>query len=370
MTDTPLSEIRLVVAEDDPLIRETLQDLLTDFAFQVQSAEDGDAAWDLIEKFEPHVVLTDIRMPKCDGYQLLAKVRAKTPWLPVILLSAKAADSDIRMGMELGAEYYLTKPFEIDKVVESIKTRYHKSQVIKRRLEDGGAFLRRYLPHELRTPLTGVIGYAEMLQVDLADADSLDRETLNSYAEGIITSAERLLDIAENFSLWADLTRQRSGLPTSLVARPSVDPIGQLIVKARQLAARYSRENDICLEVDTESLGLNPNIFNRVSINLLDNACKFSMPGTVIYVRGRQSDDGFYTLTFENVTKAAGIVPSTPEFFGQPHRNTHEQQGLGLGLALADLYSRTLGGSLEVEELKDARSVRIHLKLPVSLAEP
>jgi two-component system, sensor histidine kinase and response regulator len=368
MTDTPLSEIRLVVAEDDPLIRETLQDLLTDCAFQVQSAEDGDAAWELIEKFEPDIVLTDIRMPHCDGYQLLARVRAKTPWLPVILLSAKAADSDIRMGMELGAEDYLTKPFEIDKVVESIKTRYAKSQIIKRRLEDGGAFLRRYLPHELRTPLTGVIGYAEMLQVDLDGADPVDRKTLSGYAEGIITSAERLLDISENFSLWADLNQQRSGLPTSLVARPSVDPISQFMGKARQLAARYSREDDIILEINTEPLGLNPNIFNRVTMNLLDNACKFSMPGTMIFVYS-QSDKGYYTLTFENVTKAAGIVPNTPEFFGQPHRKTHEQQGLGLGLALADLYSRALGGSLEVEELNDARSVRIHLKVPVLPAE-
>lgn len=112
----------VLVVEDDPVILQLLEVSLEMEGFSVVTAHDGDEAWERVTASRPDVVITDIMMPRRSGLDLLAAVRgdaglAKTP---VILLSAKAQTSDVRVGLDAGADEYVTKPFEPFDLVEKV----------------------------------------------------------------------------------------------------------------------------------------------------------------------------------------------------------------------------------------------------------
>lgn len=357
---------KLLVAEDDPLIRETLQDLLVMAGFDPTVAANGKEALAAYDGGEFDAVLSDIRMPEMDGFQLLRHIRARSPWVPMIFLSAKAASNDIRMGMELGADDYLTKPYDIGQLKKSIQRRIERSQAMSAQMKQRANFLRRYLPHEMRTPMTGIIGFADILQLELEDED-LDVEALKSYADGIMKSAERMMELVEDFTLWADLSTSEATESGKFFSEEDHDFVERITPKLEACAARYVREDDLRACLGTVRLRLHEGVLHRVVTNVFENACKFSLPATPIILVGNQSEDA-YELSIQNSSSAPTVeFLSRPDFFYQPNRQTQEQQGLGLGLALARLYLSQIGGHLEIVQNAAESNFKITLTLPLGL---
>ena len=87
------------------------------------TAAGGDEAMDIVKAEQPDLVILDIMMPVRDGYDVLAEIRAspETADLPVVLLTAKRAESDIWEGWSSGADYYMTKPFEVGELMRFVK---------------------------------------------------------------------------------------------------------------------------------------------------------------------------------------------------------------------------------------------------------
>ena len=123
---------RILVIEDEQNIRENLQELLEAKGYNIRTASNGkQGVLDAIE-FRPHLILCDVMMPKMDGYKVLEYIR-KTSIIqntPFIFLTAKVDKSDIRQGMELGADDYLTKPFTYKELLKAIETRLDRQQRI------------------------------------------------------------------------------------------------------------------------------------------------------------------------------------------------------------------------------------------------
>lgn len=119
---------RLVIAEDEDDIRNNLQRLLRMEGFEVWAGSNGRAALDLVRTHRPDLVLSDVMMPEMTGHQLVKALRddPATAHVPVILLTARADRSDIREGMNLGADDYLTKPFQRTELLDSIRSRLDK----------------------------------------------------------------------------------------------------------------------------------------------------------------------------------------------------------------------------------------------------
>jgi len=118
----PLAGRRLLVADDEPAIRETLSQILSDLGATVDLAADGQEAVDLSEEHPYDLLLSDIRMPHKNGYEVFAEVRQKRPKLPVILMTAFGYDpshSIVRAG-EKGLQAALFKPFKIQVLCEEI----------------------------------------------------------------------------------------------------------------------------------------------------------------------------------------------------------------------------------------------------------
>jgi CheY-like chemotaxis protein len=118
---------KVLAVDDDPVILRLLQVNLEMEGYEVELASDGEEALERARAFRPDVVLLDIMMPKKDGWQVCAEIR-EDPELrttPIVFLSARAQDADLERGTDLGANAYITKPFDpidlLDLVAELTK---------------------------------------------------------------------------------------------------------------------------------------------------------------------------------------------------------------------------------------------------------
>ncbi|MDT8991529.1 EAL domain-containing protein [Curvibacter sp. APW13] len=118
----------IVIAEDEADIRNNLERLLSMEGFVVHAAANGQQALSLVELHLPDLVLSDVTMPEMTGHELVQRIRAmdSVAMVPVVLLTARADRSDLREGMTLGADDYLTKPFRRDELLSSIRTQIQK----------------------------------------------------------------------------------------------------------------------------------------------------------------------------------------------------------------------------------------------------
>ena len=109
-----MGKLTVLVIDDDPVILELLRVNFEIEGFDVICAKDGDEGLLRAQNDHPDVVISDIMMPRRDGLQLLADLKEgpDTQDLPVILLSAKAQKAEVQQGLELGADDYITKPFD------------------------------------------------------------------------------------------------------------------------------------------------------------------------------------------------------------------------------------------------------------------
>ena len=113
---------RILVVDDDPMNLKFLKEILAD-QYNVESALSGEEALEIIVDFVPEILLLDIMMPGIDGYEVCKRIRAnkKLANMKILLVSAKAMLNEKLMGYEVGADDYITKPFEHEELLAKIK---------------------------------------------------------------------------------------------------------------------------------------------------------------------------------------------------------------------------------------------------------
>lgn len=111
---------KILIVDDDSNIAELISLYLTKECFETQIVGDGEAALAAVDSFEPNIILLDLMLPGIDGYQVCREVRAKST-IPIIMLSAKGEVFDKVLGLELGADDYMEKPFDSKELVARVK---------------------------------------------------------------------------------------------------------------------------------------------------------------------------------------------------------------------------------------------------------
>lgn len=126
---------KVLLIEDDRTVRENTAEILELSDYVVETAADGEIGTQSAIRFQPDIIVCDIMMPKLDGYGVLDALsqHPKTQRIPFIFLSAKTDRDDVRKGMNLGADDYLTKPFEEEDLISAIESRIAKTKILQQR---------------------------------------------------------------------------------------------------------------------------------------------------------------------------------------------------------------------------------------------
>lgn len=124
----------ILLIEDDRALRENTEELLELSGYSVLTASNGKIGIEAAKKNLPDIIICDIMMPVIDGYGVLESLSSdkKTKQIPFIFLSAKTEHKEIRKGMDLGADDYLTKPFEEEDLISAVESRLAKAEILNR----------------------------------------------------------------------------------------------------------------------------------------------------------------------------------------------------------------------------------------------
>ena len=120
---------RILLIDDDPALLDVLSLTLEDAGYAVEVAEDGQAALELIRRDPPQVIVSDINMPRLDGFSLCRQLRGEGVTTPIVLLTSRDSEIDEALGLELGADDYVTKPFRTRVLVARINALVRREQL-------------------------------------------------------------------------------------------------------------------------------------------------------------------------------------------------------------------------------------------------
>jgi DNA-binding response OmpR family regulator len=130
--------MRILIVEDERGIAEFLERALTSEGFVADSASDGETGEAMALSGDYDLVLLDVMLPRRSGHEILAAIRAQRPEVPVILLTALGESADVVEGLDLGADDYITKPFDLDELMARIRAQLRRpAQRNPTRLESG-----------------------------------------------------------------------------------------------------------------------------------------------------------------------------------------------------------------------------------------
>ena len=361
---------KVLVIDDTQDIRFIISETLNLFGFHTLTAEDGVSGISTARDNLPDLIICDINMPNLDGYGTLKAMREHeaTAGIPFIFLSGATDKSDMRRGMELGADDYLTKPFTHKELMAAVNTRLEKQAEVQRqsdkRLNELRGNITLALPHELRTPLNGIMGLASLMMDDYA---TMPPEEVLESSKFIHDSALRLHRLIENFLVFSQIELMASESKTIDISGAIQPVLANEVVSdlARKTASRFQREGDLQLKVEPASLLVPQENFIKIVEELIDNAFKFSEPGQPVNLAIEVADG---RCQFVVTDKGRGLTTEQISRIG-PHiqfnRQTYEQQGAGLGLFIAKRLTELLGGRFHIDSKADqGTTVRVSFAMP------
>lgn len=129
------SVVKILIVEDEPTVRAALQDNLEFEGYKVLGAANGIEGLDVFERERPDLVILDVMMPGIDGLELCKRIRALQTGTPIIMLTAKCAEVDKVVGLEIGADDYLTKPFGMRELFARIKALLRRVNVLNGQMQ-------------------------------------------------------------------------------------------------------------------------------------------------------------------------------------------------------------------------------------------
>lgn len=120
---------RILIIEDDPAILKGLQESLEEEHFEVITASDGEEGYHLAQKDQPDLLLLDLMLPSMNGQEICRKLREENITIPILMLTSKKEETDKIVGLEIGADDYITKPFSLRELHARINAHMRRSEI-------------------------------------------------------------------------------------------------------------------------------------------------------------------------------------------------------------------------------------------------
>jgi len=363
--------VQVLVIEDEEPIRENIVETLKINKFDVISANCGEDGVELAQEYQPELILCDIMMTGMDGYDVLNHVRRTSDisLTPFIFLTAKSDRASMRYGMELGADDYIPKPFTTDELLSAINARINRltdvAEQSSEELTQTKKQLAHVISHELRTPLTSINMAVQLMSQQL---DFLSTDDIHDLVDTLGNGTNRLNRLVEQMTLFVEA---RSGLLSQekvrVISRP--EPVWTLILGAINHAHHFIyRDHNVQVNFDPQQYEADISCFRQTMIHalaeLIANAISYSPQDAQVDITLKRYDKGV-RVRIEDY--GVGMMPAEIETalqdFSQIDRDIHEQQGIGIGLPLANLIIQSHGGRLDIQSEK-GKGTRVHIYLP------
>jgi signal transduction histidine kinase len=351
--DKPL----ILVVEDDFALLEGIRELLELTGYRVIPASNGVEALEKLNHYKPDLIVSDIMMPEMDGYEFHSKVRERVELLtiPFIFLTARGEKVDIRRGKSMGADDYITKPFDDEDLLVAVAAKLSRWQSLRDVQDEEIADLKHKilltLSHEFRTPLTYIINYAEILDME---EEGLSSEDFAEFMQGIKRGAVRLNALVEDFLALVELQTGEARQAYYYRRTRLDDPVAWLRIQVRQqesLAQEAGLELVIDVDEDLPSFVVDEVYLSDALRRLLDNAIKFSRDNSKQVSFSAKAVDGQVQIVI--IDEGIGIpedeLDQLFDIFHQIDRAKNEQQGTGSGLAIAKGIIEIHGGEIQVK---------------------
>ncbi|HEY9165902.1 MAG TPA: response regulator [Candidatus Kryptonia bacterium] len=363
----PKSALILLV-DDEQANLELFCTILENEGYRTLAAKNAVEALELLESNKPDLIISDIYMPQMGGFEFYERVQAMGDLrtVPFIFLSALADRDHVRVGKELGADDYLTKPIDIDELVTTVRGKLKRAASLRSAMENEFDTLREQilstLSHELNTPLTYIIGFSEIIG---SDASQITTSELKEFANLIHHGGDRLKNLMDDFletiqidsghtRMFYDSDKKTFNLRDTLVSlKNEYAPEAA----AKKLGFEMELPNELYV---TASCTLVRDMIGR----LLSNAVKFTQTGKVSVRALREQD----LATVEVFDTGCGIpqteLPKAFNKFYQVNKEKQQQQGAGLGLYIAKGLAEINHCELELSS-SDGAGTKAVIKIPI-----
>jgi two-component system sensor histidine kinase/response regulator len=347
----------ILTVEDNPNMLDMIAFLLQEEGYRVLLANDGQAALSILEEVKPELIISDVMMPGMNGFDFCQRVRAQSGFsqIPFIFLTARNRRADVRRGMGLGADDYLTKPFEADELLSAVKVRLARAFDTQTVIDEASADLQKKviqaLTHEFRTPLSLVVGYTELLE---SAGHDLNEEEFQTILQGLHSGSGRLMSLVEDFLL---LSRLRTGDIAREIQQnqhKTIDP-DEVVLRVAADAEAKAASRNVAMVVNMggirSAVAVDPRDLEEMAQRLVDNAIKFSKSAGGRVEISTNREGKFWVLKVAD--QGVGIRQDAQkwifEAFRQVDRDKMEQQGSGVGLTIVRGLAEAYGGQVMVD---------------------
>lgn len=355
-------ETTILFVEDNRDLRKNAALVLELEGYKVQVAQDGREALDYLEGgLVPDLIVSDIMMPRMDGYAFFDAVR-QIPYLkavPFIFLTARGSRRDISAGRQMGADDYLVKPFDPEDFLIAVQNKLQRTADIRAQavegLNDARRLLIQLLSHELRTPLTYVTGGFALL------AEELEMQEITGPSDDIRVSLEliqngtqRLNRLAEQMVLYSQIVSGSAEQNIREMSEPL--ELEYVVGDALSMIEKYARSRQITFQVTNASANGEPLVVTGIKELLMNafteiirNAVQYSPAGGEVDILMRAHGDH---AVVEVIDRGIGINEDDQadiwNVMTQSDRDRNEQQGVGMGMPIARGLVEAHGGTIEL----------------------
>jgi signal transduction histidine kinase len=362
---------RILVVDDEETIREMVSKIINLIGHEVVTTGNGREALEILRSQPFSIMITDVKMPEMDGFELTKVVRDQFPGTPIICMTAHGTSYNYTDVVGVGATDYISKPFTIDEMKAKLNRVIREKDLIadltqkSRELEKVNEELKRLdqlkstfissVSHELRTPLTVIKEFISlMLEGHVGALTEDQREYLGIANRNII----RLTNLIETL---LDFSRIESGKGLKLRFEPT--RLMEVVEDAVMTFSQQLEERRVALEnrldPDIPLVLIDRNRLVEVFINLIGNGIKFTPPGGKITIDSRGLTEKRDYLKIVVTDTGVGISPEDlPKVFDRFYQGGRTQTGLitgtGLGLAITKEIIETHQGYIQAESKSES----------------
>ena len=372
---------RILVVDDEASVREMVSKIVNLIGHEAVTAVNGREALEILKNEPFSIIITDVKMPEMDGFELMKAVRDQFPGVSTICMTAHGASYTYTDVVGVGATDYITKPFTIDEMMAKLNRVIREKDLIKdltekstelkkaneelKRLDQLKSTFISSVSHELRTPLTVIKEFISLMLEGHAGALTEDQKEYLGIANKNIIRLTNLIETLLDFS------RIESGKGLKLRFEPTrlMEVVEDVVMTLSQQLEekRITLENR--LDPDIPVVLIDRNRLVEVFINLIGNGIKFTPPGGKITVDSRGLTEKRDYLKIVVTDTGVGISPEDlPKIFDRFYQGGRTQTGLitgtGLGLAITKEIVEAHRGNIHAESKFESGSSFV-LTLPV-----